>query len=245
VLVDSAGLPKLADFGVAKLRTLIQPGLTLNQFVSRPFAPPEDDDLNFTYTRDVFAFAALVANCLAQIRLTSYVDLDNAVADLDVPPDVFSILTSCLSRDPATRLANASVLLAQLDAIQEKRREAWAPKETLYLQLTQTAVINLRKAFTSESKEQIEERLTQDLSVFAIDRYVAPDNSSPKGQYSVYGSEFHYQVVVDNLKGAHLVVLNAWRLSPTLVERRRENAYVPNAEFKFGIPTDIFKGELL
>jgi hypothetical protein len=40
----------------------------------------------------------------------------------------------------------------------------------------------------------------------------------------------HYQVVVDKLKGTHFVVLNAWKLSPTLVERRRENTYVPNVD---------------
>ena len=132
------------------------------------------------------------------------------------------------------------MLLAQIDAIQDKRRQEWAPKETLYLQLTQTAITNLRKVFATESREEIEDRLLLDLSIFAIDKYVAPDNSTPLGQYSLYGSEFHYQIVVDKLKGTHLVILNAWRLSPTLVERRRENAYTPNVDLRFGVPLDPY-----
>jgi len=71
VLIDSAGNPKLADFGVAKIKALIQPGLTLNQFVSRPYAPKDDDDGEHTYTRDVHAYAALALSCLTPARLPS------------------------------------------------------------------------------------------------------------------------------------------------------------------------------
>lgn len=88
ILTDSAGTPKLADFGISKIRTLIQPGLTLNQFASRPYAPREDDDGTYTYTRDVYAYAALVLSCMTPLRLVTYEDLDRALDQVDVPPDV-------------------------------------------------------------------------------------------------------------------------------------------------------------
>lgn len=243
ILVDGTGTPKLTDFGIAKLRALIQPGVTLNQFASRPFAPPEDDDSNFTYTRDVFAFAATVATSLTQMRLSTYEDLDNAVADLDVPPEIFSILTDCLSRDPSKRPENASVLLARIEAIQERRREDYTPKELVYLSLTQNALNSLRKVFPAESKGTVEQALTQDLASFVIDRYTAPDNSTPSGQYSLYGFEFAYQVVIDKLKGDHFAVINAWCPSATLVERLREGAFAPNADARFDAPKDAFKAQ--
>ena len=177
------------------------------------------------------------------MRLSTYEDLDNAVADLDVPPDIFSILTDCLSRDPSMRPENASVLLARIDAIQEMRREDYTPKELVYLTLTQNALNSLRKVFPAESKSTVEQVLTQDLSSFVIDRYTAPDNSTPSGQYSLYGFEFAYQAVIDKLKGAHFAVINAWRPSATLVERLREGAYAPNAEARFDTPKDAFKAE--
>jgi serine/threonine protein kinase len=44
VLVDSSGAPKLADFGIAKIREWIDPGRTLQDWVSRPYSPREWDD---------------------------------------------------------------------------------------------------------------------------------------------------------------------------------------------------------
>ena len=79
--------------------------------------------------------------------------------------------------------------------------------------------------------------------MFAFLPYTAPDNTRAEGQYSIYGSEFEYQVVVDKLKETHLVILNVWRFSPTLVERRREAGYVPNYDLRFGLPTEVLKSK--
>jgi superfamily I DNA and/or RNA helicase/serine/threonine protein kinase len=243
VLIDSAGNPKLADFGISQIRARIQPGVTLNQFVSRPYAPREDDDGEYTYTRDVHAYAALVLTCLTPRRLVTYEDLERALDEVDVPPDVFDLLSRALSIDPSKRPANAIVLLTELERIQEKRKAEWAPREPFYLQLTHKAISNLRKHFPHESQEEIENALQQDLGVFAFLPYTAPDNSRPEGQYSIYGSEFEYQVVIDKLKETHMVILNAWRFSPTLVEKRRESGYVPNYDLRLGLPTDTVKSK--
>jgi len=58
ILVGGDGKPKLADFGISKLKGFLQPSVTLREFVSRPFTPPEEDDGSYTYTRDVFSFFA-------------------------------------------------------------------------------------------------------------------------------------------------------------------------------------------
>ena len=44
VLMTGRGVPKLADFGLAKLHAFMQPGVTLSECASRPFAPPEADE---------------------------------------------------------------------------------------------------------------------------------------------------------------------------------------------------------
>jgi len=58
VLVED-GVPRLADFGIAKLLGQLRVGLTLAGHASRPFAPDEPDRGIHTPSRDVHAWAAL------------------------------------------------------------------------------------------------------------------------------------------------------------------------------------------
>lgn len=59
ILIGADGRLKLADFGISKLRGYFRPTVTLREFVSRPFTPPEDDDGSYPYTRDVFSFGVV------------------------------------------------------------------------------------------------------------------------------------------------------------------------------------------
>ncbi len=72
ILIDSDGQPKLADFGISKLKRDLQPGITLADFASRPFTPPEYDDGSYSYTRDVFSLGVAVLNCLTNVKLDDY-----------------------------------------------------------------------------------------------------------------------------------------------------------------------------
>jgi serine/threonine protein kinase len=132
VLLDSSSVPKLADFGISKLKTWLEPGLTLNEFASRPFCPPEANDGSYEYARDAFGFAAVAIHCLADHPLRTYDELFAALDDADIPQEVFSILQLALSKDPAVRQANAAVLLSQLEAVQAPREIAWVRREDVY-----------------------------------------------------------------------------------------------------------------
>ncbi len=62
VLITNDGIPKVCDFGISKLRSYLEPGVTLAQYASAPFAPPEADDGSYSFSRDIFAFATLAVN---------------------------------------------------------------------------------------------------------------------------------------------------------------------------------------
>lgn len=51
VLFTDSRVPKLADFSIAKLKRWRDEGLTLGNFASRPYAPP-DQDSESSYSRD-------------------------------------------------------------------------------------------------------------------------------------------------------------------------------------------------
>jgi serine/threonine protein kinase len=67
VLVAADGTPKLANFGISKMKsTLGRSAGTVAEFVSRPYAPPEDASMS-GFTRDVFGFGVLVLACLSSV----------------------------------------------------------------------------------------------------------------------------------------------------------------------------------
>ena len=120
ILVGSDGSIKIADFGISKLKSYLQPSVTLRDFVSRTFTPPEYDDGSYTYTRDVFSFGVLVLKCLTSVELVDHNSIPQALRAFDAPDSVVEVIERAVSLDPAERQHNAEVLLAELNAIQGK-----------------------------------------------------------------------------------------------------------------------------
>jgi serine/threonine protein kinase len=95
--VGSDGKLKLADFGISKLKSYLQPSITLKDFVSRTFTPPELDDGSYTYTRDVFSFGVLVLKCLTNIELTDHNSIASALKAFNAPPEILEIIDRAVS----------------------------------------------------------------------------------------------------------------------------------------------------
>jgi len=126
VLVDAGGNPRLTDFGISKLKTYLNAGITLNRFSSPPYCPPEVDDGSYSATRDVFGLAAVLIECVAESSLTNYQELYSALDHAPFPLLLHNAFKRALDSDPSKRQPNAAVLLAELDSIQEFRgAEAW------------------------------------------------------------------------------------------------------------------------
>lgn len=243
ILIGADGRLKLADFGISKLRGYFRPTVTLREFVSRPFTPPEEDDGSYPYTRDVFSFGVVTLKCLTNVDLVDYRSLQRAIADLDAPPEIIEIIERSIATDPAERQPNAEVLLAELDAIQQKRsRSQLTPKYTCYLQLTRSAVKNLQNEFQI-SEEEIEKVLLEDLNAgCAVSKKAGDRNNgrSPDNQYSIFGFSYRYLVAAEQ---DHLVIINAQSFSSAILEQNRERSYQPPYEFRFGRPLVRWEAE--
>ncbi|HBQ97027.1 MAG: protein kinase [Roseofilum sp. SBFL] len=243
ILVGQDGRIKLADFGISKLRSYFQPTVTLREFVSRPFTPPEEDDGSYPYTRDVFSFGVVTLKCLTNVDLVDYASIQTAIANLDAPPEIIEIIERSVAKDPAERQLNAEVLLAEIDAIQQKRSRSQTSRQyTCYLQLTRSALRNLQNEF-EQSEKEIEINLLEDLnSGCGFLKKIDHKNNGlySDNKYSVFGFSYRYLVAAEQ---DHLAVINAQSFSSAILEQNRERSWQPLYEFKFGKPIVKWEAE--
>lgn len=239
ILVGSDDKLKLADFGISKLKSYLQPSITLKEFVSRTFTPPEPDDGSYTYTRDIYSFGVLVLKCLTNVELVDCDSIPEALKVFEAPPQIVEVVERAVSRDPGERQCNAEVLLAELNAIQEKRAQTHSAKKRLcYLKLTRNALNNLTNELDI-SEDEIHKIILEDLNTACgITRYrkfsaASPDDEFPAGHYSIFGVSYKYHVAVGQ---EYIDIINAKALPSSTLEQNRERAWVPSYEFKFGKP---------
>ena len=236
ILLDASGFPKLADFGISKIKQWLEPGITLNAFASVPYCPPEFDDGAFTFTRDVYGFAALATQCLIKDRLTSYEELNVAFENVEFPPEVEAILLKAVSKNPPERQANATVLLIELDAVQAARQTDRVKRDEIFLELSSKAYQTLSKEFPGKTKEEVSKYILSDLRAACGIATFESDVPGSTEQFSLYGASFSLHLAVHRINPAVLVIINASVLSPSLLEQRRERALNPPVEFKFSPP---------
>lgn len=235
ILMGDDGTVRVCDFGISKLRSFIDPGVTLSHFASVPFAPPEHDDGSYSYSRDVFGFAALSVAMLGDELPKSYADLHRALQSIKVDAQVRRILRkSLVLDDPSERQINAVVLLAELDRIQPKR------------ELTRSGTIYV--GLTKKTKDLV----GYDIGVSDIDtinRYVLADLREARCEYArekegappneekalrILGERYGYIAVADKESPSTLRLVVAHEIPVSDMERDRENAMPMNCEFALG-----------
>ena len=129
VLLDSAGSPKVIDFGISKIVGQLHPEVTVDG-ASSPFTPPELVQDSPSMTRDTHAWAALTVFAVSGIDpypagpFDPWEELERArqLALADLPPSVRPIIERCLSPDPVIRPQTAGVLAADVERAVEKER---------------------------------------------------------------------------------------------------------------------------
>ena len=235
ILVNDDNRPKLADFSISKLKRWLQPGLTLEEFVSRPYAPPEPDDGSYTYTRDVFGLGVLVLDALTDVDIFDYGDINKALENFDAPDEVLSTIESSVSFDPLERHANAIILKSEIERIQNRRKVEWVEKKRFYLQPTNKWLRRLQEEL-SLSADDLKNTLLEDLNTECGISPYKKENRDVSGQYNISGVNFSYHVTIDNFSGDHLVILNVSKQSNSLLEGRRENSWILPYEFTFERP---------
>jgi hypothetical protein len=229
VLLADDGTVKLADFGISKLKRCLQPRITLNEFVSRPYAPPEPDDGAYSYARDVYGFAVLCLWALFDQQVRDYEHLPPALEQLDVIQDVRQILARCLSADPKVRPQTAGVLAHELARVQLRRRQVWAAQDRKHCRarLTKRAGEIVAEQTGMNDGGAVQNFVEQDMNDEAtIARFYSHRGTAQErvvqDTYFVYGARFSYQVAGDNRGGGDFVIVAAKPWEPHRILQLKE-----------------------
>jgi len=248
ILVASDGTLKLADFGISKLKGYLQPSITLRDFGSHTFTPPEFDDGTYTYTRDVFSFGVLVLISLTQAKIADHNDISQALQGLEAqaPSEIVEIITRAVSLDdPLERQQNADVLLAEINAVQGKISPIDSRKKSrCYLKLSPTVLKKLQDKL-DKSQEEIQKIVLEDLNSgcgISIDKKKDAENNRDNC-YNIFGFTYRYIVKVKTGEQYRLFVIDAQDWSSSSLEENRERAWSPPYEFRFDNPPMRWEAE--
>jgi len=220
------GRPKLTDFGLAKLHAFMQPGVTLAEFASRPFTPPDPDEGVHSFGRDLFSFAALAVSCLSQEPIKEYHQLYDSLESVVVPDPIRSVLRRCLSKAANERPLHAGVLAAELDAYERQSTQARIAKRTLYMTVWGGKAEAMRRELGVDTDQDMMRRLQEELSGPCGVEPFAPQARGAnvdERHYRLYGSTLQLHAKVE-AAGDRLLLFSAWNLRPSECERSRERA---------------------
>ena len=237
ILLTGDGIVKVCDFGISKIRTYLEPGVTLAQFASIPFAPPEPDDGTYTYTRDVFGFAALSVVMLTKAPVQTHKELIAAIDAISADEPVRQLLRRCLSLDaPSDRPQNAAILLADVDrALPRKARK----QDTILLALTRRVADIVRFDIGVDSENAVQKFVESDLAEAVCEH----DRGEPKPQADgseqagrairLLGNRYIYIAVAVPPDAQRLRLVTALEPSLSDLERSRERAFQQSFRFAF------------
>lgn len=209
------GVPKLADFGIAKRQDIVEAsGRTLFEAHTPPYAPP-DKGVGAEYTRDVWALAVLMIRCMYDRPLVDYPDIATALDEIDVPSDIRSLLRRCVDMDPQARPQNGSVLARDLKEVQERRvARAARGHSAVWLVLTTTA-LNAVMGKAGQDRLEGQQRVLMDLAGGWYARYQIDQETERVDRQTliVYGRDWQY-VLKHDIRTSKFVIVGARRGTP-------------------------------
>lgn len=236
ILHDANGVHKVADFGTTRLEETVSVGLTVAQLGSPPYCPPEIATNNPTSAYDIYSFAVTTICCLASQEPADPTGVRAVLSQLDIPADVFEVLSTCLAEDPNDRPESASVLLSQLRSIQEAREKRRAKADVVFLDIPNQSVQDLAEAIGCSQHVALE-RLQRELGGSVYVHFNKRSENDP-----------FIELVSDTLlirlqrhrhKTGVLRVQRASRVNPELSDKARNQWLKPHIALRYSAPLDI------
>jgi AAA domain/Protein kinase domain len=240
ILMTADGMPKLADFGIAKLLTHLQLGVTLNTFRSELYSPPEQRFEVFDERGDLFAFGMTILRCLIPDSLAlTHGNLPEAIRAADVPTEAERFVGRLVALEPDARFESSSIAWSELAIVMKRRPAAPVSRPALHIVLTATALRPVqshlqRLGIAQDANGFVREDISDQV---AIDYAHKGGAGFPQEEsYRLIGSRFSYVAVPARDDAGVLAIVAAYESPPSLLEDQRDQALVVPLDVVFGKP---------
>jgi len=236
VLLTLDGVPKLADFGIAKIKNdLTESSETTIDFKSRPFSPPE---LDSTFSRDVFGFGVLTLAAITGHEMLDYPDIEMALGKADLPRELHDLLGKCVNLSPVNRPYNAVVLLDKIESFLGSRKKKQQGNYKIHLSLAP----NFTNKVPEMMIQDLRPRIMKDLNEISMIRDKDPQVVLEKldgRTLLLTGYKYSYQGTIFIRPGKMPVLTIEVVTKPTIAQSDRAfnlDVSMNNLEFSFEPP---------
>ncbi|MBB6426886.1 serine/threonine-protein kinase [Sphingopyxis sp. JAI128] len=239
ILVTSAGVPKLADYGIAKLLDnggswAPVAGYTFRFDHTPGYTPAQPDEEAYLYSRDCFAFAAVAVSCVAGRVISDNDDIATALEEAAFPAAIRPIIEQCLSDNPQARPRLASLLKEQIDQAQNQADEGDAA--LVHLVLTSQVQSFLSTRLSLSGLAAIETFVHDELDEVCC--ILAKEEEGEFAKAEVIGATWRFDVLVAGKNRESLHITKAAEIGAGHASDLRETGNRRRIQISFKRPAD-------
>jgi AAA domain-containing protein/protein kinase-like protein len=241
ILVTEAGVPKIADYGIAKLLDRAGAwapvaGQTFRFDHTPGYTPSKPDQPEYSLSRDCYAFSAVAISCVTGRLLRDEKDLTAALLEAVLPARIRPILERCLSGDASRRLPLASVLEADIERAQDEEARASVPMLLCHLVLSQRVLAKLERQLELEGRVPVEQFILDELGEASA--LLLSDNFQVGGEVAadLVGVTWRFQVGFEGRWRESLELINASEIGASLAASLRDRSFGRALSFTFERP---------
>jgi hypothetical protein len=228
VLVNTAGVPKLSDYGIARDFSQVFSQYTLREFNTKPYTPPETDDgSEASFARDVFSWAILAGYCVTGREPSDYGEIHDWLGSCDGAPVEVLQRAGSISRERRQRYA--ALLLQEIEEWDATQDVTSTPQ--CFVRLLPTALDQIRNLL-GVSESQAKQAIHLD---FAEVQGARPDPSD-SSQLRLYGASWMLIAKRSNEYPGLLDVPRSRFIGPAEAERQRDAGFSGPIAVNFDMP---------
>lgn len=244
ILVSADGVPKLADYGIAKLLDQVGnwapvKGLTFRFDYTKGYTPAEPDVAEHALSRDCFAFAAVALSCVTGRVFDSVEDPLIALQEAVLPGNIRSILGQCLDNDVSKRPALASMLLSQIERAEEETRRASAAVSICHLSLSGAVLTRICSRMDLQDRKDAERFVRDELDEVAG---IMPAEDTTAGgeriDADLIGATWRLRCQLSGRHNEVLELVQVLEIDASLATSLRDGSLTRRMTFSFDRPRD-------